>query len=270
MSDKIRPPFNSGDLEMICKILADTNFGLTGPEIEHIFAQLKLTDPNPKLTKWKRLYNTFVEYQNSSQKGNKILSFIAKALQPTKYINKKDLLYDKLHQINQVLAFHGLQFKDDGRFHKVHKANNLSEAALRAGKLRSIIQGRNLHPDLLTFCKKELLTQNYFHAVLEATKTIASKTRDKSNLTLDGAKLFEAAFLGKEPILIINNYRSESEISEQKGFAKLLIGIFGMFRNPTAHAPKIEWDLKEEDAMDLFSTVSLALRRIDDSSVVKK
>ena len=42
-------------------------------------------------------------------------------------------------------------------------------------------------------------------------------------------------------------------------------GLFGTFRNPTAHAPKIEWNLEEQDALDLFTLASYVLRRIDNS-----
>jgi uncharacterized protein (TIGR02391 family) len=267
MSDITQNPFKPSDLEIICKILADTNSGLSGSEIGHFLNQIDIKDVSPEMTKWKRLYNALVEYQNINKKGNKVLSFISIALQPTRYINSKDLLYDKLYQINQVLAFHGLEFQDDGEFYKVTKINNLSEAEKRVDKLKSLINNRNLHNDLLQFCRAELLDKNYFHAVLEATKSIAEKIRKKTNLTCDGSELIDKAFLGDNPILVINNYKVDSEISEQKGFANLLKGIFGMFRNPTAHSPKIEWDLQEEDAMDLFSIASLSLRRIDNSKL---
>ncbi len=36
-----------------------------------------------------------------------------------------------------------------------------------------------------------------------------------------------------------------------------------MFRNPTAHEARINWDMKKEDAEDLLSLVSLIHRRID-------
>ncbi len=36
-----------------------------------------------------------------------------------------------------------------------------------------------------------------------------------------------------------------------------------MFRNPTAHAARISWDMCREDAEDLFSIVSLIHRRLD-------
>ena len=64
-------------------------------------------------------------------------------------------------------------------------------------------------------------------------------------------------------MLAINPLRSESEKSEQKGFAHLLKGTFGMFRNTTAHAARIHWSMAKEDAEDLFSLVSLIHRRLD-------
>jgi Protein of unknown function (Hypoth_ymh) len=51
--------------------------------------------------------------------------------------------------------------------------------------------------------------------------------------------------------------------SEQKGFANLLKGMFGTFRNPTGHAPKIIWKIEEQDALDLLSLVSYLHRRLD-------
>jgi uncharacterized protein (TIGR02391 family) len=43
----------------------------------------------------------------------------------------------------------------------------------------------------------------------------------------------------------------------------LLKGIFGMFRNTTAHAPKIIWNIDENDALDILSLISLVHRNLD-------
>ena len=63
----------------------------------------------------------------------------------------------------------------------------------------------------------------------------------------------------------INDLNTSTEESEQKGFANLIKGIFGMFRNTTAHAPKIKWEIGEEDALDIMSILSLVHRRLDNS-----
>jgi len=101
--DKNREPFGSGDLEALCKVLADTDTGLTGNEIGHILAQIGVIDTDPTMTKWKRLYNALAENQNKRHDGNRVLSFIAKALQPTRYINNRDHYDLMLRSVNIVL-----------------------------------------------------------------------------------------------------------------------------------------------------------------------
>lgn len=90
--------------------------------------------------------------------------------------------------------------------------------------------------------------------------------REKTGLESDGAKLVDEAFGGPQPHIKINSFQSESEKSEQKGFMNLAKGLFGTFRNPTAHAAKIEWEIDENDAIDLFTLASYILRRIENSN----
>jgi uncharacterized protein (TIGR02391 family) len=84
-----------------------------------------------------------------------------------------------------------------------------------------------------------------------------------SGVQADGAKLVDMVFLGDHPILAINSLQTETEKSEQKGFAELLKGCFGAIRNPLAHEPKILWN-GEDDAADYLSLISLLHRRLDD------
>ena len=113
------------------------------------------------------------------------------------------------------------------------------------------------------FCKAELLEDNYFHAVFEATKSIASKLRKRGGLDLDGAALVDATLGGSAPRLQINSLQTESERREQRGFVSLVKGLFGTFRNPLAHEARIEWQMPEEDALDLLVTASYVHRRLD-------
>jgi uncharacterized protein (TIGR02391 family) len=120
-----------------------------------------------------------------------------------------------------------------------------------------------VHHDVLRFCRAELLQENYFHAVFEATKSVAQKIRDLTGLAGDGADLVDKAFGLHAPLLAINTLRTETEKSEQSGFANLVKGMFGTFRNVTGHAPKITWPIGEEDALELLSLVSYIHRRLD-------
>jgi uncharacterized protein (TIGR02391 family) len=139
----------------------------------------------------------------------------------------------------------------------------LDEAERRAAGLRAALTDRNVHPDVLTYCRAELVADNYFHAVLEATKSIAAKLRRLSGLSADGSELVEAALLGKAPLIAINRLANPSDWSEQRGFGSLVKGVFGTFRNPTAHEPRTEWEMSEEDALDLLVIASYAHRRLD-------
>jgi len=50
----------------------------------------------------------------------------------------------------------------------------------------------------------------------------------------------------------------------------LLKGVFGTFRNTTAHAPKITWEINEQDALDILSMISLIHRKLDKAVEAKK
>ena len=60
-------------LESICRTIADTSTGLSGTEIGKILADSGIYDIDPTNTKWKRLYNAFVNWQNQNHCSNHIL-----------------------------------------------------------------------------------------------------------------------------------------------------------------------------------------------------
>jgi uncharacterized protein (TIGR02391 family) len=257
--------FTSAQLESICKSLAETHEGLTGSEIGHFLRQINVVDTDPSLTKWKRLYNALAHHQNEHQSGNCVLSFIHTALNPVRYRDRNALFESGRNEVNVALAFYGMEYGKDGKFYRRSKVATLSEAEERANRLRAALSQRNIEEDVLRFCKAELLQNNCFHAVLEATKSIAEKLRARTGVTSDGSILIDVTLGGNEPLLRINELTTESHRSEQKGFVNLVKGLFGTFRNPTAHAPKIEWPISERDALDLFSIASYVHRRINDA-----
>jgi uncharacterized protein (TIGR02391 family) len=262
-SNKDWPAFSAEELTHICQELADTATGLTGSEIAYILNQIGVTDLDPSNTKWKRLFNALVFQQNYDGKGTKVMAVISKALAPARFVGNRNFYAQKLESVNVILAFKGLRFEDDGKFHIVEKAANLSEAEARASHLKDNLVKRNLHPELLRFCRAELVADNYFHAVLEASKSIAETIRTITGLTGDGATLIDDALGGDDPRIKINKFITDTEQSEQRGFVNLTKGLFGTFRNPTGHAPRIVWQMPEEDALDLFTLGSYVLRRID-------
>jgi uncharacterized protein (TIGR02391 family) len=267
------PPFDAQHLTSIAKILADTGTGLTGTQIGYLLRDCKIPDVTPQMTKWKRLFNAFVEFQNKRRFGNHVVVFINKAMNPVQYTSMPHVFDQRRAELNAVLSFSGLYLGDDGRTRWVTKAQNLSEALQRASRLRAALSARKVHSDVLEFCKAELLQENFFHAVFEAMKSVASKIRSMSGVSGDGAQLIEGAFsIGKDraPILAINALVTETDLGEQRGFVNLLIGLFGIIRNPIAHNPKIEWDMSEQDALDVLTTISLVHRKLDKAYRLRK
>ncbi len=263
---EIVPPFNPQQLMPICKVLADTQTGLTGSEIGYLLNDCDIPDSSAEMTKWKRLFNAFIEFQNKRQFGNHVVVFINRSMNPAQYTGMPQIFEDRRERLNTVLSFSGMQVGEDGKIRWAKKAVNLDEAMERANRIHSVLTSRQVHADVLIFCKAELLQKNYFHAVFEAMKSVAKKIRNLSGLDGDGADLIDKAFGFKDsslPVLVINAFSSETEKGEQRGFANLLKGLFGTIRNPLAHNPKIEWDMTEQDTMDILTMLSLVHRKLD-------
>jgi len=262
----IVPSFDETNLRAICDILGDTEAGLTGSEIGQILRDCGIEDPLPGDTKRQRLFEALQQRQCGDKCGNHIVAFIHAAMNPVRYVDDSELYDERRWQLNQVLSFSGLTLGRDGKLRITKAAKTLTEAQERAGRLRKELLSRRVHPDVLRFCRAELLQDNYFHAVLEATKSVADKIRDRSGLTGDGSLLVDAAFgLGKSgiPKLAFNSFQTDTERSEHTGLMNLMKGLFGTFRNPTAHAPRIKWVIEEQDALDMLSLASLLHRRLD-------
>jgi uncharacterized protein (TIGR02391 family) len=267
----IIPPLSEQQLQAICDVLAETSDGLTGSEIGRLLTQCGIDDPQSVITKRDRLYQALSQKQRQDRCANNILNFVHTAMDPIRYVQKQTLFDLRRETLNRVLIFIGYTLGKDGKLRETTAARNLSEAEQRAGTLRMELQRRNVHPDVLRFCQAEFLQENYFHAVLEATKSVAEKIRNKAGLTTDGAELVDQAFgLKSGPKLAFNTLRTENEQSEHTGLMYLMKGMFGLFRNPTAHAPKISWSMQEQDAIDLLTVVSLIHRRLDDAVQTKK
>lgn len=259
------PTFDLAVLESIANILGDTQRGFTGTEIGNLLRECHIPDLSLATTKRVRLFEALNHKQHLDKCGNGIAAFLHHAMNPARHFDSPEWFEETRGKLNQVLAFSGHQLGENGKLRETAVAETHAEAAARASRLKESLLSRKVHPDVLHYCREELLVDNYFHAVFEATKSVAEKIRQRTGLTQDGADLIDQAFSFKSsiPYLALNSLQTESEQSEQKGFSNLLKGLFGTFRNTTAHAPKITWKIDEQDALDILSLVSLVHRRLD-------
>lgn len=257
------PCFDASVLEAVCRVLGDTNDGLTGAEIGYILTDMGIPDPDAAGTKWKRLFNALALAQNTHGYGNYLLMFITRAMSPARYVSSPELFHLRQDRLNVTLSFAGYGVRDDGKIRGTTRESTVAGARARAGRLRSVLESRGTHREVFTYCRAELLEENYFHAVLEAVKGLAERIRGLSGLGSDGAELVNQVFAVKNPLIAINSLTTETELSEQKGVANLLIGLFGAVRNPTAHAPKVMWPIPEQDALEVLGIVSYIHRKLD-------
>lgn len=254
-------------LRAVCGVLGDTSTGLKGGEIGRLLADCGIADPiGPSGTKAYRLFEALSARQKRDGCGNHVLSFVVQAMRPVGYLDRKDVFEDRRARLNEVLAFVGIAMGCDGQVERTSTASTISEAQKRAGRLTNQLRERGVHHEVLRFCKAELLQDNYFHAVFEATKSVAERIRNLSGLTTDGAELVDQALAipkGRFPRIAFNSLRTETECGEHRGFMNLIKGLFGAFRNVTAHTPKILWPINEQDALDILTLASLLHRRLD-------
>jgi uncharacterized protein (TIGR02391 family) len=274
------PTLQPAVLRAIAEVLGDTHAGLTNAEIDKLLAESKIPDPTPRgtpgltyvtISKRDRLERALSAQQQRDGRANRVLSFVKNAMSPARFRADPTRFEALREELNVALAFAALTLLEDGRLERVRRAETLSEARRRALRLQEKLLERGTHPRLLAACVQEIEEENYFHAVLEASKSLANEIRGRTNRTEDGVPLVNAVFEPGQrghPLLALNAMRTDTERSRQRGLADGLRGIFSSMRNPTAHEPRIESRMTEQDALDAFVWMSYLHRRLDDCQAV--
>lgn len=261
------PPFSSATIEGVCRIIGDL---YTGSVLTRILHEVPLHDDMGEgVTKWRRLAHAVSNNQAKRRNGNALVRLITVAMMPDRTLGKKaqaDLAKDEL---TQLLSLSGYTVRGDGKVGRAGMASTDTEAMNRTNRLRSLLEARGTHPHVVSYCRPELLRTDFYEAVFEAIKGMGGRLREMTGIDEDGYKLVEQAMGGQAPRLLINNYANRTERNEQLGIANLAKGLFSAFRNPAAHDPRIQWNMNEQDALDVLGTLSLIHRRLDRASPLK-
>ena len=266
MAKDLIPPFTSDVLRGIADVLGATDGGLTGTEIAHTLAQVRVNDVDPMMTKRHRLFNALAARQNRDKVGNCVVRFMAEAMAPVSYRNDPATFARLQGELNEVLIYAELRITKEGKVARVRggKATTLDEAAERAGTIRTELRRRDTHSELLRYCTIELLQKNNFHTLLEASKSIPDRIRACTGLTLDGADIVDATLTNSSgPVLAINAGLTRTDRSEQSGIANLVKGLLGLYRNPTAHDPRLHRAVTDEELLEALTAMSMVHRRLD-------
>ena len=264
------PELSSAQIEQICRVVADTDRGLRGSEIAHMLAELKIPDGYAAMTKWKRLYSALVEQVNHDGSTVIVFKFLEHCFEPARGLEDVDRYRWMMVGTNRILMLAGVEVRDDGRCHGAQAADTLSEVQRRTRALRNKLYGYGAHPEVLRCCREELLVDDYFHAVFEASKGLCDRVREMSGLSLDGTKLIDMAFGGKNPYVAFTNLETETARNQQNGLRELLDGVIHMVRNVTAHELRVRWDVNEADAIDMLTEVSYLHKLLDQCTQVPR
>ena len=97
------PRLSPNQIENIAQILGDTGNGFTGSEIGHHLAQCRIADPDPTITKWKRLYNAFAAAVNGTGFTNAVYQFIQHCMEPAQGLQKPGRYNWLKVELNRVL-----------------------------------------------------------------------------------------------------------------------------------------------------------------------
>lgn len=254
--------WSEANIEAIAVALADTT---TGRGINDYFTN------NPvygfscsESTKWKRLKAYFIYAQKRLGNDSRVKDAIVHFMNPALFLRRSNEYNSYQKNLNKALSLVGLELTEKGVLREVMKAETLDEAQQKAQSLLRKVRDRNMHRCIEYYCRHELMREDYYDVVFEATKGVFDRIRELSFCEqLDGDKLIQAVFNISTPFLVFNGLVTESEQSEHKGFANLLRGIYGTFRNPTAHEVKLKWRSNEVQVLEILAAVSLIHRFLD-------
>ena len=264
------PDLSQAEVLAISKALADTEYGFTGSELEVLLKQYDFADENPTMTKYKRLYNSFVERYNREKSCNSIYMFIQKCMDPARGLVDEEKYAKRRMETNKILMLKGIEIDDGGNFRTVQKAQGVSDVTRRTRELRQKLYGYGAHQYVLQCCKEELLAEDYFQAVQETAKSLCDRVREMTGLPEDGNELIQTAFSNKNPYIAFNSLRTSSEQNQQNGLKEMILGIIHMVRNVTAHELRIRWDIDEAAAVEMLQQISFLHKYLDQCIVVKK
>jgi uncharacterized protein (TIGR02391 family) len=126
-------------------------------------------------------------------------------------------------------------------------------------------EGLELHPQIAGAASTLFKNGHYANSIEDAVKALCQLIRDRTGLQTDGISLMQTVFSVKNPLLIFNQLKDESDKNEQKGFMDWYTGTISALRNPRAH--KLISDTPEM-ALEFIAFISLLAKLVDQASSV--
>ena len=253
---------NSNQIRPICELLGNLT---TGHKISTMFFELNIEcSLDERDTKWRRLYNAVVMGFNKNNSLQTLINIIEWIMQPSLYVDNQITFNESRDDLNKRLSFIGLELLPTGKVIARSVATTLEEANETVCRLKNDLMKFSIHPQILAFCRPEIIHEDLFHLIFESSKCLMEELRNLSGLNVDGNTLVNQCFDGKNPLIVMNRLSNSDEWSEHKGLQSLLNAIVYLYRNPKAHQLKYfssETYQSTLEAMIIISRARYALEK---------
>lgn len=198
--------FDQQKIEKICDIIADTDQGLTGSQLQHVLdlCEVEYSQPiTPNKRKW--FFNCIADKYNLEHSVLLFKKIIECAVNPASYteFSKRNQYSFLVDGINKVLLLEGYEINASGVIVKSVRAKNLDEIDRRINEREAKMMKRNYHYLVLRYAKQYFVEGLYFEAVFESSKGLSKKVRDLTGLSGDGVNLLKKHFPQKTRILFL-------------------------------------------------------------------
>ncbi len=116
------------------------------------------------------------------------------------------------------------------------EAKELGFVASQSSRENLVTFERLVTDETLRLATRQLFIDGHYAlAVEEAYKCLNNYIKSRSSVSDDGASLMRRVFSPKNPILKLNQLRSESQRNQQLGYMEIYAGCMTGIRNPRAH-----------------------------------
>jgi len=146
------PPWPTAVVQAVADVLASTDWpGLSNPEIGRLLATMGIADieaPNKRTRLWAALHNR----QLRDGASNCIIRFIVEAMAPGRYLQDQPRFEALRDGLAEALSLVGLRVTEAGKVARAAAtATTLDEVAQLAGRLRTEMRRRGVHPQVLRY-----------------------------------------------------------------------------------------------------------------------
>ena len=121
------------------------------------------------------------------------------------------------------------------------------------------------HKEILKHAEKWIKSKNYHVAIKECCIAFEEYVQKRSKLQLTGKELMSNVFKLTHPVLKFNNNKLNNETinNAQDGLKFLTMGMICHIRNPISHATKFNYDITDDEAIEILHFISYLFRIVD-------